>query len=131
MSSRNDEHDSSKPKVVEDGPVMRSVAIMSPQAMAPLDSFQRLSLQSDKPFLHQHNQFGKHTIALGKDQMVQADVDATPWRVIKALPLPADYQLDRSHVEVLGVSALEVSKRIADYFCRRSISAVFDNQKVR
>lgn len=129
MSSRNDEHDSSIPKVTEDGPVMRSVAIMSPQSMAPLDSFQRLSLKSDKAFLHQNNEVGKIAIALSSNQMVKPDADSFPWRVVKALPLPCSYQLDRSHVKISGVPALEISKRIADYFCQQSISAVFDNEK--
>ena len=130
MSGKSDERDSSLSKVVEDGPVMRSVAIMSPQAMAPIDSFQRLSLQSDKPFLHQRNEVGKLAIALSNNQMVKPDVDSTPWRVGKALQLPSNYVLDRSHVRVSDVSALEISKRIADYFCKHSISAVFDNEKV-
>ena len=131
MSSNNDEYDSSRPKVIEDGPVMRSVAIMSPQSMAPLDSFQRLSLQSDKPFLHQRNDVAKIAIALSSNQMVKPDIDSTPWRVVKALPLPSSYQLDRSHVRVTGVSTLEISKWITYYFYKQSISAVYDNEKVR
>ena len=131
MSGRNDDNDVSTPKVVEDGPVMRSVAIMSPQSMAPLDSFQRLSLQSKKPLVHQNNEVGKIAIELSSSQIgMQRDVDATPWRVTKAVPLPASYQLDRSHVRVSGVSALEISKRITDYFSQQSISATYDNEKV-
>jgi hypothetical protein len=131
MSSRNDEHDSSIPKIMEDGPVMRSVAIMSPQSMAPLDSFQRLTLQSDKPFLHQKNEIGKLAITHSGNHVFKPDVETIPWRVAKALPLPSSYQLDRSHVKVLGVSAMEISKRIADYFFQQSVSAVYDNDKVR
>jgi hypothetical protein len=131
MSSSKNEHDSSKPKVVEDGPIMRSVAMMSPQTMAPLDSFQRLTLQSDKPFLHHKSDDNKIAIAISADRMVKPEVDSTPWRVVKALPLPSSYQLDRSHTRVFNVSSLEISKRISDYFCQQSISATYDNEKVR
>ena len=127
MSSLRDEHDTLATKVVEDGPVMRSVAIMSPQSMVtPLDSFQRLSLQSDKPLVQTKHEFGKLSIT----PLSKPDVEATPWRVVRALPLPPHYQLDRSHTRISNVSTLEISKRIADYFFEESFSVKFDNEKV-
>lgn len=130
MSNRSDEHDTSN--VVEDGPVMRSVAIMSPQAMAPLDSFQRLSVQNSKPLLQQHHEYSKLSIAQSNNKTVKSEVpvESTPWRVVKALPLPSNYLLDRSHVKISDVSTLEISKRIADYLFEQSISTTFDNEQV-
>lgn len=130
MSSQRDEHGNPTPKIIEDGPVMRSVAIMSPQAMAPLDSFQRLSLHSDKPLLHQKNQFGKGAIPPPFNIIVKPNVESSPWRVVKAVSLPPNYQLDRSHVRISNSSTLEVSKRIADYFFKESFSVTYDNEKV-
>lgn len=128
MSSQRDEHGNPKSNIIEDGPVMRSVAIMTPQAMAPLDSFQRLSLNSGKPLLNQISPFGKGAIPL--PIKVKPDVESSPWRVVKALSLPPNYQLDRSHVRISNSSTLELSKRIADYFFKESFSVTYDNEKV-
>jgi hypothetical protein len=131
MSNARDDHVQPASEITEDGPVMRSVAIMRPQSMSPLDSFQRLSLNSDKQFMYQNNALIKPQVILSESKVQPtSNVDANPWNVTKALPLPTHYQLDRSHVRVSDASCLEISKRIADYFFTDSIASTFDTEKV-
>jgi hypothetical protein len=116
-----DEKRLSAPKVTEDGPMMRSVAIMSsPPAM--VNRTNRSSLDSKKPLYQTHFQT---KLASPSDE----SVESTPWKVTKALPIPPQYRMDRSHIKVYD-SALEVSKRIADCFFRESIAAIYDNEEV-
>jgi hypothetical protein len=131
MSDKSDDHEQSTAAMItEDGPVMRSVAIMSPQSMAPLNSFDRLSIQDQKPSVYQNSTFFKPIILPVAEKKTSPSLASNPWKVAKALPVPTNYLMDRSRVKVSDASSLDISKRISDYFFKQSISATYDDEKV-
>lgn len=126
MNNNNgDDKRLSAPKVTEDGPMMRSVAIMSPPPSAMLTRPDRLSFLETKkaPMFQTRFQPKQETVEKSKP------VEETPWNVTKALPIPPQYRMDRSHTKVLETAQV-VSKRISDCFFRESIAATYDNEQV-
>jgi hypothetical protein len=95
--------------------------------MVPLSSFDRLSVQEQKPFVHQNTTFLKSN---SLEKKVLSHLVSNMWKVEKALPLPSNYLLDRSRAKISDASSLEISKRIAEYFYRQSIAATYDDEKV-
>jgi hypothetical protein len=123
-NNNNDEKRLSAPKVTEDGPMMRSVAIMSPQPSAMLNRPDRLPfLEAKKPMFQSRPQLKQMNIEKSKP------LEETPWKVTKALPIPPLYRMDRSHTKV-SESAQVVSKRISDCFFKASIAATYDDEQV-
>jgi hypothetical protein len=121
MSDHSNEQRLSALNVTEDGPVMRSVAIMSQQRLVPSNLFESPSTDLKKPFLHQNDSLLKTLVLPSAPSAVEA----------KAIPLPSKHPLDRSHLRIPGITSLEVSKRIAGYFFKESIAATYDNDEVR
>jgi hypothetical protein len=125
MSNNNsDEKRLSASKVTEDGPMMRSVAIMSPPSSDVLHRPDRFSfLEAKKPMFQTSFQPKQMNVEHSKP------VEETPWKVIRALPIPPQYRLDRTHTKV-SETAQVVSKRISDCLFRESIAATYDNEQV-
>jgi hypothetical protein len=129
MSNYSDEKRKATPMVAEDGPMMRSVALMPTQRMEPINPFQRLSLDREKP-LHQSHAQPKPFVHVADNKKTSVDVESNSWKVTKARCMPSNYRMDRSHVRIPGTSPLEISKRIAEFFFRESIAATYDNEQV-
>lgn len=121
MSNHNDEE--RLPNIVEDGPTMRSVSMMSP--MAPAMPLRSTAALPQKTFLRQDNAL--EPLPDGKHAHV---VDRSPWVVSKGLAIPSYYQFERTHVGVPKGSSIVVSERIADFFFKESIAATFDDKQV-
>ena len=120
--SNNDDEQQRRPKIVEDGPVMRSVAMMPSMApMIPLRSF---------PVLHKPSPCQHEALEPFLDSKAAPVVACSPWKVSKALAIPSYYKMERTHIFVPDGSPLEVSERIADCFFKESIAATFDNKQV-
>lgn len=117
--------------ITEDGPTMRSVAIMSsPPAM----SFQRLSIGDNiktpsKSFTYQNSAYDTKPKIVLSDTKV-TPIEANPWKVAKAPTLPANYHLDRSNVRIPSdTTPTIISKRITDLFYEHSIAATYDHEQ--
>lgn len=123
-TNNNEEQRLSALKVTEDGPMMRSVAIMSPPSSGMLHRPDRLSFPEAKKPIFQKPFQTKQTIV-----NPSKPVEETPWKVTKALPIPPHYRMDRSHTKVSDTAQV-VSKRISDCLFRESISATYDNEQV-
>lgn len=126
MSNNKDDQRPNIAKVTEDGPMMRSVAFMGAQ---PMHNFQRSSVESHKPFLLQ-NESKLKSLKLEVDTArVSQSVTSCPWKVMKALAIPSNYQFDRSHTRLANLSSLVVSERIAEHFQKESIAATYDSDQ--
>ena len=115
-------------EIVPDTPTMRSVAIMPPP-MPVMKSLQPTPLAKSAP-----PRVGP-TISISPKSYVdpkELRPKTTPnWRVEQANELPSFYPLERSHVRLSDVTALEVSSRIDECLRKESVAVVYDNKKVR
>lgn len=141
MSSHHDEDEQQqrqrqqqqRPKIVEDGPVMRSVAMMPSMAapMIPLRSFPSLFHKPPPPPPSSQRQNEASLEPHSLDNNVAPPVVVVaPWKVSKALAIPSYYKMERTHIYVPDASPLAVSERIADCFFKESIAATFDDKQV-
>jgi len=122
--SNNNNNETRRPRIVEDGPTFNSVPMM-PAMVAPSMPLRTAPLMPTKHAVQQW------------DPQVQSYVDrkplaetTAPWEVSKALAMPSYYQLERTHVTVPDATSIEVSERIAKCLCQESIAATFDNKQV-
>jgi hypothetical protein len=101
-------------KIVEDGPQMRSMQVMSavpliPRYVEPLAKAAPIRAGTAKP------------VVKGSAEWKLSEGDV--------MPLPSIYMLERTHVKI-NASVNEVAKRIAQCLQRESIFATYSSQEV-
>ena len=121
MSNNGDEE--RLPNIVEDGPTMMSVSMMRP-GMAPAIPLRSSGL-IQKSSVRSHE-----SLEPTLNEKLAPVVARTPWKVSKALAIPAFYELERTHVRVPDASALEISERVANFLYEVSIAAIYDCKQV-
>lgn len=115
-------------EIVPDTPTMRSVAIMPPP-MPMLRAVEPASV-SKSPAIRVGPTMSVNTKSSVSSPELRPNT--TPnWRVEQANELPSFYPLERSHIRLSDVTALEVSSRIDECLRKESVAVVYDNQKVR
>ena len=133
MSKQHDANESENLNIVEDAPVMRSVAIASrqPVIVNPFHSdsvlFDQVSSYSTKPLSKVDNATKDKIVVLTSEESKEGS-----WVISQPLmAIPRFYKLERAHVCVTDATPQEVAKRISDTLCNESISAVYDETEVR
>lgn len=125
-NSNNGDSETRRPKVVEDAPAFRSMAVM-PAMSAPA-----FPLRSAAPLMMPTKHaaadvIGYSGITLDKPKPQN---ETAPWKVANALAIPSYHMLERTHAYVSDAGSEEVSARIADFLRAESIAATFDNKQV-
>jgi hypothetical protein len=118
MSERNERK---SPKIVEDGPKYRSVAMMTRQ-----------------PVTLQEPSFGSAQLKSAPYQTINTTLVKTQqpsmpdsWTVGALIMMPSFHKLERTHVCISDVKPDEVTRRIVDVVTSLSIAAVYDHKQVR
>lgn len=126
----SDKNDRKQPKIVEDGPKYRSVAMMTrqPQTLQQ-PSFGGAQLKSS-PYQMMNPAFVKsqQPATLAKSQQ-PATLES--WNVKRLIPVPTFHKLERTHVSISGVPLDEITRRIVDVVGSMSIGAVYDDKEAK
>lgn len=125
MSSNNSSTQNEQAKkVVEDGPKMRSVAMLSPSAMPLMPRMTPLVKESSPSYSMPAKAAPSPVINTKSIQQFYSHVQSFP-------SMPHAYFLERTHVAIAHATPNEIAQRVATCLQKQSVAATYHNHEVR
>jgi hypothetical protein len=124
--SEHNERNNKTPKILEDGPKYRSVAMMTRQPVT-------LQQGLNEPRLKQAPYQTIDPTLRGAKPLLQRQEQAklpSTWTVHNLIAVPGFHKLERTHVVVNDVKPYEVARRIVEVVSSLSVAAVYDDKQV-